>query len=374
MKPRRIKNTCMTVKDLSGCLEEFAPLIYQESYDNSGLLIGDPGTEIQKVLFTLDLTEAVLDEAIDNKCNLVVCHHPLIFHGITKLSEGTSVNRMIIRAIRSDIAIYAMHTNLDNSVRGLNRIVSEMLGLKNCSVLSPFRGKLFKLVTFCPLSHVGQVRDAMFHAGAGHIGNYDSCSFNLSGQGTFRALEGANPFVGEKNYIHYEDETRIEVIFPGFLEKGLINALKKSHPYEEVAYDIYPLSNSFAGAGSGMTGLLEKELPAMEFLEKVKSIVGIPVIRHSETCGRMIRKVAVCTGSGGFLIDDAMRSGADIFLTSDLKYHDFFKVDDKMILADIGHFESEKFAKELMADILIRKFPTFAYQISVVNTNPVKYL
>jgi dinuclear metal center YbgI/SA1388 family protein len=363
----------MTVKEITGCLEEFAPLSLQESYDNSGLLIGDPGTVVVKTLFTLDLTDEVLDEAVRGKCNLVVCHHPVIFHGILKLSDPTSVNRMIIRAVKNDIAIYAMHTNLDNSSKGLNRFVCEKLGLKNCEVLSPVRGKLSKLVTFCPLSHTEQVRKALFQAGAGHIGNYDSCSFNLNGQGTFRALEGANPFVGEKNNIHYEEETRIEVIFPVFAEKPLIAALKESHPYEEVAFDIYPLSNTYADAGSGMTGLPDQEIPADEFLNNVKLVFGIPVLRHSEPGDKKIRKVAVCTGAGGFLIDDAMRSGADIFLTSDLKYHDFFKVEEKMILADIGHYESEKFAKELMADILIRKFPTFAYQISVVNTNPVKY-
>ena len=363
----------MIIKNITDCLEEFAPLSFQENYDNAGLLVGDSNWNVGKVLFTLDITEEVLDEALKKKCNLVVSHHPLIFHGLKKLSGNDLVQRMVVKAIKNDIAIYAMHTNLDNSVNGLNKNICEKLGLINCSLLSPAKGMMSKLVTFCPVKFAEKVRQSLFDGGAGHIGKYDCCSYNIQGQGSFRASDNAEPFVGDKNIIHYEDEVRIEVIFPSFLELKLITALKNNHPYEEVAFDLYPLSNSFLDAGSGMTGEIDQELKMTEFLAKVKSLMEIPVLRHSKVSDRSIRKIAVCTGSGSFLIPDAIKAGADVFLTSDLKYHDYFDAHHRLILADIGHYESERFAKDLMVDILIRKFPNFAFLISEINTNPIIY-
>ena len=363
----------MIIKDITDCLEEFAPLSFQESYDNAGLLIGDYNWNVEKVLFALDITEAVLDEALKKKCSLVVSHHPLIFHGLKKLSGNELVQRLVVKAVKNDIAVYAMHTNLDKSVHGLNKLICEKLGLINCSLLSPARGMLSKLVTFCPLQYAEKVRQALFNSGAGRIGKYDCCSYNVRGQGSFRASDNTKPFVGDKNIIHFEDEVRIEVIFPSFLGQKLITALKENHPYEEVAFDLYPLSNSYSDAGSGMTGELEQELKTTDFFSKVKSLMEIPVLRHSDGSDRSIKKIAVCTGSGSFLIPDAINAGADVFLTSDLKYHDYFDAYDRLILADIGHYESERFVKDLMVDILIRKFPNFAFLISEINTNPIKY-
>jgi dinuclear metal center YbgI/SA1388 family protein len=363
----------MTVNDITSCLEEFAPLSYQESYDNAGLLIGDPESEVRKALITLDITNDVLDEAIQKECNLVISHHPLIFHPLKKLSGRNDTQQMVVKAIRNNIAVYAMHTNLDNSVNGLNWFICKKLGLVNCSLLSPLKGMLRKLITFCPIKHAEKVRQALFDAGAGRIGNYDSCSYSLEGKGSFRALENAKPFVGEKNRIHFEDEIRIEVIYPLFREEALINALKENHPYEEVAYDLYPLSNTYGDAGSGMKGELDPGMDISVFLDRVKSLLRIPVLRHSKSFGQMIRKVAVCTGSGSGLIAEAKKAGTDIFLTADLKYHDFFEAGDNLLLADIGHYESETFAKELIIDILIGKFPNFAFLGSEVNTNPIMY-
>lgn len=363
----------MTVKDITDCLEEFAPLSFQESYDNAGLLIGDSLHDVGKVLLTLDVTEDVLDEAVQKKCNLVVSHHPMIFHGLKKLSGNDLVQRLVVKAIKNDVAVYAMHTNLDNSVKGLNKFLCDKLGLINCRLLSPAKGMLEKLVTFCPVQFADKIRQTLFDAGAGHIGNYDCCSYNVQGQGSFRASDQANPFVGEKNIIHFEDETRIEVIYPAHLQKKLVTALKENHPYEEVAYDIYPLANPSGDAGSGMTGEMENTEEQEVFFIRVKSVLGIPVLRRSDGPARSIRKVAVCTGSGSFLIPDAIRAGADVFLTSDLKYHEFFEARERLILADIGHYESERFAKDLMHDILIRKFPNFAFLVSEINTNPIKY-
>jgi len=362
----------MIIADITQPLERFAPLEFQEEYDNAGLIIGNPEEGISGVLISLDITDEILEEAIQQNCNLIVSHHPLIFKGLKRLTGNNLTERLTLKAIRNNIAIYAMHTNLDNAVNGLNAWVCGLLGLKNCRVLVPRPGMLSKLVTFCPIDHSEQLRQALFNAGAGNIGNYDACSYNVTGQGTFRASEDTHPFVGEKNVVHTEPEIRIEVIFPRYIEQRLIEALLKSHPYEEVAYDIYPLSNTAGFVGSGMVGDLDPVLTEIQFLEKVKNLVGIPVLRHTKL-GKQIARVAVCTGSGAFLIPEAINSGADAFLTADIKYHEFLDTNQRLILADIGHYESERFAKDLIYGILIKKFPNFAFLISKINSNPVHY-
>jgi dinuclear metal center YbgI/SA1388 family protein len=279
-----------------------------------------------------------------------------------------------VHAIKEDIAVYAIHTNLDNAFIGVNAALCKKLGIENQRILSPLDDKLCKLVTFCPLDKAEEVRAALFQAGAGHIGDYDSCSYNLEGFGTFRAGDGANPYVGKKGEIHHEAETRIEAIFPEYIQGRLISSLIQSHPYEEVAYDIYPLRNEFHRAGAGMIGELVEAIDAKEFLEHVKKVLGTGVIRHSELSGKKVHKVAVCGGSGSFLIGKAMSEGADIFVTGDIKYHQFFESENGMIIADAGHYETEQFTKELLYNILNENFPTFALRISQTNTNAVQYL
>jgi dinuclear metal center YbgI/SA1388 family protein len=363
----------MKVSELTGYIESIIPLAIQEDYDNCGLLIGDRQMEVSGVLITLDVTEEIMEEAKRKNCNLVISHHPLIFKGLKKFTGDQFCVPIVIDAIKNDIGIYAMHTNLDNAFEGLNKKLITSLGVSNPKILSPVKGMLCKLVTFCPLDHTEKVRQALFDAGAGHIGNYDFCSFNLGGEGTFRASDKANPYVGEKNTLHAEPETRIEVIFPSYLENALIRSLLKSHPYEEVAYDIYPLNNSFAGVGAGMIGDLDSPREPAHFLQIVKETVKIPVIRHSRLINRKIKKVAVCGGSGAFLLNQAKQAGADIFLTGDIRYHDFFEVRNDLILADIGHYESEQVAKEWIYSILKEKFPNFALLISEITSNPVNY-
>lgn len=364
----------MKLKEITDFLEEYAPLQLQEPYDNAGLLTGSPGQNIDKALITLDVTDAVMDEAIAKGCQLIIAHHPLIFKPIKQLTGATQVEQLIIKSIKNDLALYAMHTNLDNVKNGVNKMLAEKLGLKNTRVLAPADSGLKKLVTFCPNEYAPKVREAIFEAGAGYIGNYDNCSYNLKGEGTFRALEGANPFVGKKNEIHTEKETRIETIVPDFKINNVVKAMIAVHPYEEVAYDIYPLDNMNVNTGAGMLGETEKETDAIFFLEKVKRVLKSDVIRYSHFTEKSIRKVALCGGSGSFLIPDAYRSGADIFITGDVKYHDFFGYEGKMVIADAGHYETEQFTKELIHSILKKKFPTFALLISVLNTNPVNVL
>jgi len=364
----------MKVQDICHYLEKIAPLSYQESYDNAGLLVGDPDSDVQQLLVCLDVTPAVMEEAIQKKCNLIIAHHPLIFKGLTRLISGDFISGMVSAAIKHDISIYAIHTNLDNTLEGINGLLLRKLGISSYKVLAPKKNLLSKLAVFCPVAHAETVRNALFHAGAGHIGNYDYCSFNVAGKGSFRASDQANPFIGEKNQLHFEEEIKIEVIFPDHLQAQIVNSLRQNHPYEEVAFDIYPLKNYFEKIGAGAVGDLPEEVQETEFLDRIKQTLEIPVIRHSEFRNLPVKRVAICSGAGSFLIHDAHFALADIFLCGDLKYHDFFLASNRMMLADIGHYESEQWVKEWLYAVLIEKFPNFAILISEINTNPVNYL
>jgi dinuclear metal center YbgI/SA1388 family protein len=363
----------MKIRDLIHIIEEHAPLSFQEGYDNSGLLIGGFDEEVNKALICIDITEDILNEAAEKNCDIIISHHPLIFKGLKRITESCPTERIIKKAIKNNIAIYSAHTNLDNTIYGVSHILAEKLGLKELKILEPKAEMLSKLVTFCPLSHSNQVRQAIFDAGGGKIGNYDCCSYNISGEGSFRALEGTNPYVGEKNKIHFENETRIEVIFPKYLEDNIVRAMIAAHPYEEVAFDLYPLNNKWNQVGSGVIGNIEPR-EEIDFLMEVKKLTGVKTIKHSKLRNKPVGKVAICGGSGSFLINRALKQKADIFITSDIKYHDFMDVDNNMILADIGHYESEQFSKELIYNVITKKIPNFAVLISEINTNPVYYL
>lgn len=364
----------MLLKQITQYIESIAPLAFQESYDNAGLIIGNPNDEVSGALISLDITEEVLDEAIQKKLNLVICHHPVVFGGIKKLNGKNYIERCVAKAIKNDISIYAAHTNLDSVFGGVNSKICEKLGLQNCRILAPIPYFLKKLITFVPVAQAEKVRAAIFEAGAGHIGNYDSCSFNLSGDGTFRGNDLTNPFVGEKNQLHTEKEIRIETIFPKHIQSKVIQALLNAHPYEEVAYDIYPLDNDFAQTGIGMIGELAEALPEIDFLKKVKDTFHCQVVKHTELLGKPIRKVAVCGGSGSTFLNKAIAQKADIFISGDFKYHQFFDAEKQIIVADIGHYESEQFTKEVFYELLTKKFPKFALHLSAINTNPVSYL
>ena len=362
------------IKEVIGVLEKFAPPALQETYDNSGLLVGSGNWEVKGVLVSLDITESILDEAIAEKCNLVVAHHPLIFSGIKRLNGANYVEQCIIKAIKHDIAIYCIHTNLDNVHQGVNAKIAEKLNLTNCRILSPKSGLLKKMVTFCPTASLESVRSAVFAAGAGSIGEYDECSYSGEGTGTFRASDKANPYVGKKNERHVEPETRIEFIYPSYLESSIITALKSAHPYEEVAYDLYPLSNQHGLIGSGMIGLLDQESDEMEFLKQVKERFEVSCLRYTKLLDKPVKTVAVCGGSGSFLLKDAIRAGADVFITADYKYHQFFDAENRIVIADIGHYESEQYTKELLFDLIRKNFSTFAVRFTKINSNPINYL
>jgi len=364
----------MKLREITNYLESIAPLAYQESYDNSGLICGHHDMEITGAVICLDSTEAVIEEAIANKCNLVIAHHPIVFSGIKKFNGKNYVERVIIKAIQNNIAIYAAHTNLDNVAKGVNSKIAEKIGLTNCRILAPMHNTLKKLTTFCPDDHAAALRTALFAAGGGAIGNYDACSFNTSGIGTFRAGENTNPFVGEKGKQHEEKETKIELIYPGYLESRLLKALFTAHPYEEVAYDILALDNANNSIGAGMIGDLAEEMEETTFLKNLKQTMKTDVVRYTALKGKKIKTVAVCGGSGSFLLKNAIAAGADVFVTGDFKYHQFFDAENQIVIADIGHYETEQFTMELFYDILSEKFSTFAIHLSKINTNPINYL
>jgi dinuclear metal center YbgI/SA1388 family protein len=363
----------MKLKELCSYLDSAVPLSFQEGYDNSGLQVGSPEREMLSAMISLDVTEEVIDEVIAQKCDVLISHHPLIFHGIKSLTGKTFTERILYEAIKNDIAVYSAHTNLDVLNNGVSRKIAEKIGLEEIRVLSPSEKILLKLITYIPESHLDIVRNALFEAGAGVIGNYDKCGFVTPGTGSFRANEKAKPFRGEKGKIHFEKEIRFETILYSCLKDKVVKALIETHPYEEVAYDLYSLENKNADTGLGCVGKLHDRVSENDFLELVSSVFDAKGIRYSKPTGRPVRKVALCGGSGASLLNIAIDSGADVFVTADIRYHDFFKTENKILLVDIGHFESEKFSREILKDLIIKKFPKFAVRFSETNTNPINY-
>lgn len=363
----------MIVKDLLQFLQTIAPLSLQEEYDNAGLLTGNEETICTGALISLDCTEQIVQEAIDKNCNLIIAHHPIVFKGLKKINGNNYVERTIITAIKNDIAIYAIHTNLDNVLAGVNGKIADLLGLQNIQILSPKNNILQKLAVFVPKEYAEKLINALFAAGAGNIGNYSECSFSTSGTSTFTAGEGANPFVGKIGRRETGEEVKIEVIFPAWLQNDILKAMKANHPYEEVAHDIYNLNNKYQETGSGIIGTLAEPVDERELLMKLSIAFKLKVIKHTALLEKKCQKIAVCGGAGSFLISKAKTAGADVYITSDIKYHEFFDADGKMLLADIGHYESEQFTIDLLYDLLSNKFPNFALLKTGVNTNPVQY-
>ncbi|HSK13276.1 MAG TPA: Nif3-like dinuclear metal center hexameric protein [Phnomibacter sp.] len=364
------------IRSIIDTLTDLAHPSLQESYDNTGLLTGDPAWPCTGVLCTLDVTEDVVNEAILEQTNLIVAHHPLILRQLKTLVPGTAVERTLVKAIKHDIAIYAIHTNYDNVHHGVNLALARTLGLSpsDLKVLAPMGGKLAKLYTYVPAQYAEQVKTALFAAGAGRIGLYAECGFETSGKGSFRPGEGSDPFIGRAGGPRETvDELKIEVIFPIWLKNRVLNALKTAHPYEEVAYEVLLTENEHQEVGAGMIGNLPETMSEMDWLNHVKEKLGIPVLRHSALTGNPVKKVAICGGAGAFLQKKALQAGADTFLTADLKYHDFFEPEGRMLLMDIGHGESERGAMTQLCQFLHEKFPTFAVLQTKVDTNPVRY-
>jgi len=364
----------MTVREITSILESFAPLAFQEDYDNSGLIVGNANMEVKGILLTIDVTPLVVAEAAAKGLNLIIAHHPIIFKGLKRLAGNSYVERVVIDAIKNDIAIYAAHTNVDSVVGGVSFKMAELLGLNNTEVLRPIQGQLVKLVTFVPTEYADNVRRAIFSEGAGVIGNYDSCSYNIQGQGSFRAGDATNPFVGEKGKIHFEPEVRIETIVPRHKLNGVLKAMIDAHPYEEVAYDVYPLDLPFKNVGLGVVGNLPEPSKAIDFIRHVKHQFKTPCIRYTNPVTDLVSRIAVCGGTGISLLGDALAADADVFITADVKYHQFFDAENRIVIIDIGHFESEQFTVDIFYDLLSKKLSNFAVLKSEVRTNPINYI
>ncbi len=364
----------MTIRDITNHIEEIAPLSYAEDFDNVGLLVGDYNTEVLGVLVTLDTLEETIDEAIANNCNLIVSFHPIIFSGLKKLNGNNYVERTVLKAIKNNIAIYATHTALDNSKVGVSAKMCEVLQLQNTKVLIPKKGIIKKLTTYVPYADANNLREKLFEVGAGTIGNYDNCSFNVEGRGSYRGNEHSNPTVGKKGEIQYEEETCITVTFENHLERKILSQLFQHHPYEEVAYEVITLNNKHQNVGMGMIGEFESPIDETDFLKLIKSTFKTGCVRHSKLLGKSIKKVAVLGGSGSFAISNAIREKADAYVSADFKYHEFYKAEDRILLADVGHYESEQFTKKLLVDHLIKKFTNFAIRLSEKSTNPIHYI
>ena len=363
----------MKLLEITNFLERLAPLNYQEDYDNCGLIVGNINDEVSSALVALDCTEEIVDEAITKNCNLIITHHPIVFKGLKKLNGKNYVERVILKAIKNDIALYAIHTNLDHVENGVNAEIARRLGVLTCKALLPKTGLLKKLVTFCEHKDVEYIRNALFSAGAGNISQYSDCSFNIQGIGTFKGDEHSNPTLGKPGVREYAAETRIELIFKVEDEQKILTALVENHPYEEVAYDIYSLNNHLSQVGAGAVGVLQTEIEGEDFLKMVKQNMNATVLRHTKILDKKVKKVAICGGSGSFLLKNALAAGADAFVTADFKYHEFFDAEDKIMIVDIGHYESEQFTSNLLIANIQEKFPNFAIRLTEQNTNPINY-
>lgn len=362
-----------SVQDYCSYLEQIAPLSLQEEYDNAGLIVGDANMPVTNVLLSLDCTEEIIDEAIKRKCQLIIAHHPIVFVGLKRINIKHYVGRVVTKAIKNDIAIYACHTNLDNIKDGVNLKIAQKLGLTNVSILAPKNKQLAKLYTYVPVDHVSAIQQALFDAGAGYIGNYSECSYQTTGTGTFKPLSDAKPVIGEKNIRSQEAEVKLEVIMPMHKVQLAVSTLKQVHPYEEVAYEIITLNNTQSEIGSGMVGFLPKPLNQKDLVSLVQIKMKAKGVRYTAAHTKKYSKIAICGGAGSFLINAAKSAGADAFITADVKYHEFFEADNQLSIIDIGHYESEQYTPRLFYDILSKKFPTFALHLSKINTNPIKY-
>ena len=363
----------MTVREITSCLEQWAPLAYAEDFDNVGLLVGDLDQKIERALITHDAIETVIDEAIKEKCKLIICFHPIIFQGLKRITTSTYVERAVAKAIKNDIAIYTLHTALDVQLYGVNKGLADALQLSNRKVLIPSKGSLLKLNTYVPHAHLKTVQEALFSAGAGALGNYAQCSFSSEGTGSFMPLEGSSAYVGKKGKRHAEPETQLQVVLPKHYKNKVISALQLAHPYETVAYELSVLENTRTDLGMGCMGQLPNPIEEQDFFEDLKNILNTPMLRHSGFMGKKIERVALLGGSGSFAIDAAKHQNADVFITADLKYHDFFKSENKVLLIDVGHYESEQFTKKIIMEFLSKNFPNFAFISSKTDTNPVHY-
>ena len=363
----------MRIEKIISIIEKWAPTAYAEDFDNVGLLLGNAEAECMGILITHDVTENVIEEAVEKKFNLIICFHPIIFSGLKKLTGKTYVERVVTKTIKNDIAVYAIHTALDNHKEGVSYSLAVALGLKNIQILMPQKNTLKQLITYVPKENSATLLEALYQSGAGALGNYDQCSFITEGTGSFRGNENSKPHLGKKLIREEVREVQLSLVFQKHLEGKIIQTLFENHPYEEIAYQVHPLDNTNQGIGIGSIGIFGEEITEQDFLKLVVEKLETSFIRHSALSKRKIKKVAILGGSGSFVIPTAKQKKVDALVTADLKYHDFFQAEGHILLVDGGHYETERFTKKLIYNHLIEKLPNFAIALSKSITNPVNY-
>ena len=363
----------MTVGDLCGWLEQRAPLRFQEDYDNSGLLVGQRSWTVTGVLCCLDADEAVVHEAVARGCNVVLSHHPIVFKGLKRLTGATAVERTVALALKHNVALYAGHTNWDSIQGGVSFSLAQRLGLVAPRIMMPRGGELLNLVVYVPAEHASPVAEAAFGAGAGRIGAYDECHFSGSGTGTFRPLDGAQPFVGQIGVREVADEHRLEFVLPKHRKSAVQQAVWAAHPYEEVAHSWISLDNSWSEVGYGAVGNLPEPIRLGDFLAVCAAQLGAESVRYStSSLDRIVQRIAVCGGSGAEFAGAAAAAGADAYVTGDLKYHGFQDPPGGLVLVDVGHGESERPFIDDWAELIRSEFVTFAVLISETDNRPVR--
>jgi dinuclear metal center YbgI/SA1388 family protein len=368
----------ITVAEIAAALEAWAPPASKLDYDNVGLQVGDARREAASVLVALDLTAAVVEEARETGADLVVTHHPLLFRPLKKLTADDPAGALALRLAEHGIAYYAIHTNLDAAPGGVSFALAGRLGLEGIRFLEPSEESLVKLVTFAPAAHAEAVRRAMAEAGAGHIGDYEACAFTIRGTGHFRPGERANPFIGEAGGAEEAvEEVRIEAEVMRWDLGRVVRAMKAAHPYEEVAYDVYPVEQPATRVGFGAVGFLQAPTTLEAFLAVVAARLDAAALRYSGDPAMPVRTVAVCGGAGASLIPRALAAGADAFVTADVTYHRFFEPLDaegrpRMALVDAGHYETEALTEPLLVDWLAHHFPDLAVRKTRHRTSPMR--
>ncbi len=361
-------------------IEEWADPALAEDWDHIGNLVGSPADSVSRVLVTLDVTDEVIAEAIDENVNLIVAHHPLFRDPIPYLRSDLFSSSRVYRLIQKGISLYAAHTNLDAAPGGINDVLADLLGLRDVEILFPtYEENLYKIVVFVPLGHEERVREAISARGGGWIGNYSDCTFQTEGVGTFRPLEGTKPFIGETGELERVRETRIETIAPQKKLSDLLKNMIAAHPYEEVAYDIYPLKNTGTKAGLGRIGRLPESLALADFARKVKDSLGLGMVRITGDPQRSVSKIALCGGGGMSLLEQAIKCDADLYLTGDIRHHGALDALDRGIaLVDGGHYGTERVIVPVLADYLQKKAKEagegLTVLVSQINTDPFSYI
>ena len=361
----------MIIEELTTFIEDKFPLSQQESYDNCGLIVGDPKKTVKKVLLALDCTEQVIKEAKLKKADVIITHHPLMFSSINKLTANDYEGSLIIKLIKSDIALYAVHTNLDNSINGINKYLALKLGLKNLQILVGKEKTFKKIITFVPKAYSQKVITALSAAKAGNIGLYSHCAFVTEGSGCFKPEKGAKPFLGELSKINQVEEVKLEMVFASENQKMIENSLKKAHPYEQPAFDIIELANPNPDIGAGIYGDLPAQINTAEFLKLVKTKLNLSYIRQSNSAKKFISKVAICSGAGFFVFEQAKRLNVDALVTSEIKHHEFLAAENNILLCDIDHHEGEIAAVNIL-DQILQKLENIDTLISKHNLSPAQ--